>query len=775
MLFTSDLNKEDSFCRSLELIELLAEHGFGIVNLHGVDPVTGGCSCKRGLQCEAKGKHPYRYGWQKHLALGHANVMNLIKMSIGAFSAPLGEHTHYIRSNIGVVCGGESRRHPGKYLVIVDIDDNQEMIDRLDALEEQTVNYFTGSGGKHYLYLSDKPINNSVSGIAPGVDIRGAGGYAIIPPSSNAKGDYSRIGPSLIIRELPEFLRRDLAILCQTANRKKSSKPTDTQTEKKTKKSSDEKNTPEEIQKRSAVRDRVLQLIAEKDTVIPCGMRNQTLYIYLCQLRAKGALKGKLFDAAREMIATRFEAPETFSEHELTTLVSSVATFKPTVHTHDEMLRVFFEWAVKNNTIPARYGKRTFDFRRDIYRLDREFFQVRLPEAITESIRTNGCGLLMSEIVSLRDQYYTNLGFATSQYLRLSQQQVGLIFSHDCPFYKVFDKVRNKVRRYEWYLLEKEYDEFITRKRSDANSDDTPTSPSSPSLPEEKKEEENSTLSGFTNSTSIKALKCSTKCRIQRGCRGSGLLVASLVCPMIIPPSPTITHHAPPPATRSDTTPSLLSLAHPAQWPGDEPVAAHELKPPRSGVSVVDLTGSERCARCCFVTNNPRRLDEEGKSIHHGKIFEDDGSAEQLAGTPRFARGGCSAWRFRSVEHGREALLPVYSSAHGSGIAPAGDWADLQRTDHKARGECEDRGQLSLGDRYGISVADDEFWCSGSGVCQADRGDVEGCVCSGDRECGACSCGRWVRQDGCGWVCGWIGQPVDHPGRRYRPIFSSAG
>lgn len=466
MLIESNVGNDKEYARALALLQVLTEHGFGLVNLHGVDPFTGACSCIKRSACDAKGKHPYRRGWQNSMATTSTEVLKLLKLSTAKLPTKIGDKQYYVRSNIAVACGLESKIKPGKYLVIIDIDNNQEMVDKLDAWTEPTINYFTGSGGKHYLYLSDKPINNSVSTLAPGVDVRGAGGYALIPPSTNSKGDYGRFGPSMIIRDLPEFLKKELASIQAQPARKKPSKSSDGKKEPKAKseKNSTNKAKPDpeaEKAKKLAQRGTVHQLLAETDTIIPNGLRNQTLYIYLCRLRARGTLKGKLFDAAREMIATRFANPETFSEHELTTLVTSVAKHPPYVHTHSEMLRVFVEWAIKNNSIPEQFGKRTFDFRKAIYNLDRQFFKLALPTYIRNHIKETGYGPTMASVSQHRDDYYRELGYSISNYPKMTPTQIGCVFTHDYPFYKVFDKVRNKVRRYEWFILDKEYEEFM--------------------------------------------------------------------------------------------------------------------------------------------------------------------------------------------------------------------------------------------------------------------------------------------------------------------------
>ena len=48
----------------------------------------------------------------------------------------------------------------------------------------------TGSGGTHYYFQYVPGINNSAGKIGVDIDIRGQGGYGIVPPSKNGAGSY---------------------------------------------------------------------------------------------------------------------------------------------------------------------------------------------------------------------------------------------------------------------------------------------------------------------------------------------------------------------------------------------------------------------------------------------------------------------------------------------------------------------------------------------------------------------------------------------------------
>jgi len=84
----------------------------------------------------------------------------------------------------------------GAGLVVIDIDPRHggddgfdDLRGRLGALPD-TVEAITGSGGRHiYLALPEGvTVRNSASTLAPGVDVRGDGGYVVAPPSGHVCG-----------------------------------------------------------------------------------------------------------------------------------------------------------------------------------------------------------------------------------------------------------------------------------------------------------------------------------------------------------------------------------------------------------------------------------------------------------------------------------------------------------------------------------------------------------------------------------------------------------
>ena len=109
---------------------------------------------------------------------------------------------------------------PGFLVLDVDIDHNG--FESLGQLQNDhgfdlapTWLVTTGSGGQHYWYKTDKPIRNTtrLAGYE-GLDIRGLGGYVVVPPSLHRSGHYYETSPVWDgpITEAPQKLTQ----LCNT-------------------------------------------------------------------------------------------------------------------------------------------------------------------------------------------------------------------------------------------------------------------------------------------------------------------------------------------------------------------------------------------------------------------------------------------------------------------------------------------------------------------------------------------------------------------------------
>ena len=91
-------------------------------------------------------------------------------------------------ANLGVATGSKS----GVFVLDCDVDTGGlESLDNRGIDYSKTLVVRTGSGGLHiyYRYDPDRSIRNSASKIAPGLDIRGEGGFVVAPPSIHPNGN----------------------------------------------------------------------------------------------------------------------------------------------------------------------------------------------------------------------------------------------------------------------------------------------------------------------------------------------------------------------------------------------------------------------------------------------------------------------------------------------------------------------------------------------------------------------------------------------------------
>src|SRR2546425_22943 len=116
-------------------------------------------------------------------------------------------------AGIGVVTGAISS------LVVIDLDLRHGGDVGLEDLERQharlpiTVECRTGGGGRHLYFAHPGGLIRNKVGLAPGVDLRGDGGYVVAPPSVHSSGvRYAWVeghGPeSMAIAPLPDWVLR---------------------------------------------------------------------------------------------------------------------------------------------------------------------------------------------------------------------------------------------------------------------------------------------------------------------------------------------------------------------------------------------------------------------------------------------------------------------------------------------------------------------------------------------------------------------------------------
>lgn len=115
-------------------------------------------------------------------------------------------------ANLGLDCGKSG-------VVVVDLDKRgeagpdgvaewAELVER-ERLQAKTLTSRTGGGGRHLVFKAPPgvEIKNSAGKLAPGIDVRAAGGYVVLPPSIHPSGlPYQWEDPQAMIEPLPEPL-----------------------------------------------------------------------------------------------------------------------------------------------------------------------------------------------------------------------------------------------------------------------------------------------------------------------------------------------------------------------------------------------------------------------------------------------------------------------------------------------------------------------------------------------------------------------------------------
>lgn len=145
---------------------------WAVFPIHGIGE-DGRCRGCGGQQCA--GKHPIPRHWERSIASATA--------ALSVWKPELGQR------GIGLVCGPRS----GVWALDVDVRTGGQ--DTLAQLEQahgelpQTWRARTGTGGQHIFFRApDDTIRNSASQVMPGLDVRGAGGYVVLPPSPHRSG-----------------------------------------------------------------------------------------------------------------------------------------------------------------------------------------------------------------------------------------------------------------------------------------------------------------------------------------------------------------------------------------------------------------------------------------------------------------------------------------------------------------------------------------------------------------------------------------------------------
>lgn len=146
------------------------EYGWRVFPLHSTDD-AGMCSCGN-AECGGPGKHPRTARGCLDASTDAAQIRAWWE--------------RWSDANVGIATGAG--------LVVIDIDPrsggDDSIVDlrrSLGALPD-TVEALTGGGGRHIYLAAPCEVRNSAGVLAPGIDVRGDGGYVVAPPSTHASG-----------------------------------------------------------------------------------------------------------------------------------------------------------------------------------------------------------------------------------------------------------------------------------------------------------------------------------------------------------------------------------------------------------------------------------------------------------------------------------------------------------------------------------------------------------------------------------------------------------
>jgi hypothetical protein len=187
-------------------------------------------------------------------------------------------------ANVAIVTGAVSG------VDVVDIDDlNVKWPPSEHELPAEYV-VRTPSGGCHYYFTHTPGVRSSAGKLAAGVDVRGDGGYVVIPPSSTAEGPYLLIHGDLVdIHEPPDWLSNELL----------------------------RARTPSSSQAPGSC----------SEPLIPVGQRNDTLFRDACAMRRRGASEQEI--TAALSVANRNRCVPPLDEKELQPLIRSACSYTP--------------------------------------------------------------------------------------------------------------------------------------------------------------------------------------------------------------------------------------------------------------------------------------------------------------------------------------------------------------------------------------------------------------------------------------------------------------
>lgn len=189
-------NPLDDICHIKDLLFSFYERrGWQLIPLHSVENQK--CTCKNSL-CASPAKHPLSQHGLKDASSDSKQIEQW--------------WSRWPFANIGIVTGKKSG------IVVLDIDAKNNGFDGLAALEKKygtlpaSLRVRTGGGGLHIYFRAPKFELRNRTGLVPGIDFRGEGGYVVAPPSKHISDScYEFIDGNASICEMPDWLEELLS------------------------------------------------------------------------------------------------------------------------------------------------------------------------------------------------------------------------------------------------------------------------------------------------------------------------------------------------------------------------------------------------------------------------------------------------------------------------------------------------------------------------------------------------------------------------------------
>ncbi len=345
-----------------------ARRGWHVFPLHSIR-ADGTCSCGR-PDCDKPGKHPCIPDWTKR-ALTDLGMITIW------FA-----HT-FKGANVGVATGAKS----GILVLDEDIEDALDRLVFTYGRLPDTLSVMTGRGGSHRYYQHPGgTIPNRVA-LIKGVDIKGDGGYAILPPSRHKSGrtyDWDGLeGPEAPIAKAPEWLI-DL-IRSGAAN-----------------------NTGGGGQNGHASH--------AIGAVIVEGARNSTLASIAGYLRRLDASLNVILAAIRAVNAAQCQPP--LADRELITIARSVAKYAPSIIGGLENMPADFDGiSLAIQVVPPRVAEKIQALKTNIPGFAQAWYrrkEMKVPGWHAFALSIAGhcvrCGLPINEVASIIGQHHREFG-----------------------------------------------------------------------------------------------------------------------------------------------------------------------------------------------------------------------------------------------------------------------------------------------------------------------------------------------------------------------------